>query len=402
MQDKVKRNGKKYQILSVLFLAWFIGYFDRVAINVAAIPLVKDFGFSAAQVGLIMSIFYLGYAPMQLVGGWMADKFGSRRILLGAITVWSIFTGLTGAAWNFISFLVVRFLFGVGEGPFPSATSVTVAELFEKEKRARAKSVLLSAQFLAVALGTVAVAALIGAVGWRVVFWILGIAGIFILGAFWSLLRKAKNTVTGASLDEVKKVPIKKLLKIKLVWKLMVVMFGYGIFNWGLISWMPSYWVNEKHLSMISMGILMGLPPLSAFLVSNINGWVLDKYLTGKEKYLIAFGALLAAVSLYLMSITPSITLGVVYMIFAISAVAVIATSCLSMPLKHLPDEIIGSATGLLNFGGQCAGIFSPAIMGFMISLFKGSYTAAFWFLMACIFVSFLTALTIKSEESLT
>ncbi len=401
MQDNVKRNTKKYQILSVLFLAWFVGYFDRIAINVAAIPLVKDFGFSAAQIGLIMSIFYLGYAPMQLVGGWMADKFGSRRILLGAITVWSIFTSLTGASWNFISFLVVRFLFGVGEGPFPSATSVTVAELFEKDKRARAKSVLLSAQFLAVALGTVVVAALMGAAGWRAPFWIFGIAGIVILGMFWSLLRKTKETVTGASLDEVKKVPIKKLLKIKLVWKLMVVMFGYGIFNWGLISWMPSYWVNVKHLSMISMGILMGLPPLSAFLVSNINGWVLDKYLPGKEKYLISFGALLAAVSLYLMSITPSITLGVVYMIFAISAVAVIATSCLSMPLKHLPDEIIGSATGLLNFGSQCAGIFSPAIMGFMISLFKGSYTAAFWFLMACILVSFLTALTIKSGESL-
>lgn len=401
MQDNVKRNKKKYQILAVLFLAWFIGYFDRVAINVAAIPLVKDFGFSAAQVGLIMSIFYLGYAPMQLVGGWMADKFGSRRILLGAITVWSIFTGLTGAAWNLTSFLVVRFLFGVGEGPFPAATSVTVAELFEKEKRARAKSVLLSAQFLAVALGTVAVAALMGVAGWRAVFWILGLAGFLILGVFWSLLRKMK-TVTGTSLDEVKKVPIKKLLKITLVWKLMVVMFGYGIFNWGLISWMPSYWVNEKHLSLISMGILMGLPPLGAFLVSNINGWLLDKYLMGKEKYLIAFGALLAAGSLYLMSITPSITMGVVYMIFAISAVAVIATSCLTMPLKHLPDEIVGSATGLLNFGGQCAGIFSAAIMGFMISFFNGSYTAAFWFLMACIFVSFLTALTIKSGESLT
>ena len=164
---------------------------------------------------------------------------------------------------------------------------------------------------------------------------------------------------------------------------------------------MPSYWVNVKHLSMISMGILMGLPPLSAFLVSNISGWLLDKYLTGKEKYLIALGALLAAVSLYLMSVAPSITLGVVYMILAISAVSLIATSCLTMPLKHLPDEIIGSATGLLNFGSQCAGIFSPAIMGFMISFFKGSYTAAFWFLMASILVSFLAALTIKSGEGL-
>ena len=209
MQDDVKRNGKKYQILAVLFLAWFVGYFDRIAINLAAIPLVKDFSFSAAQVGLIMSIFYLGYAPMQLVGGWMADKFGSRKILLGAITVWSIFTSLTGTSVNFISFLVVRFLFGVGEGPFPSATSVTVAELFEKEKRARAKSVLLSAQFLAVALGTVAVAALMGAAGWRVAFWILGVAGIVILGLFWSLLRRTKGPATGAPSEEVKKVPIK-------------------------------------------------------------------------------------------------------------------------------------------------------------------------------------------------
>ena len=55
---------------------------------------------------------------MQIPGGWLADRFGYRKVLISTILVWSIFTVLTGAAWSFLSIIVIRFLFGVGEGSY--------------------------------------------------------------------------------------------------------------------------------------------------------------------------------------------------------------------------------------------------------------------------------------------
>jgi len=64
------------------------------------------------------------------------------------------------------------------------------------------------------------------------------------------------------------------------------------------------------------------------------------------------------------------------------------------VPLKHFPSHLIGSATGLMNFGGQLAGSVAPVVMGSLIVAFHGAYLAAFWFLVGSAIVSFLIAMT--------
>lgn len=144
------------------------------------IPISQEFGLTETQVGLILSSFFLSYAIMQPIRGSLADKFGSRKVILVSVVVWSLFTILTGTAWSFLSLIVIRFLFGIGEGSYPSASSVAVAESFSQHERARAKSILTSATTIGSVLATLVAASLSQHFGWQIMFVILGVLGLFL------------------------------------------------------------------------------------------------------------------------------------------------------------------------------------------------------------------------------
>jgi len=120
----MKTKTQQYLILGVLFVSWIIGYFDKNAINVAAIQISKEFDLSPSQIGMIMSSFFISYSVMTLVGGILADKYGSRKVITTIMLLWSIFTALTGMAWSFASLVALRFVFGAAEGiPFHTILS---------------------------------------------------------------------------------------------------------------------------------------------------------------------------------------------------------------------------------------------------------------------------------------
>lgn len=172
MQSGFSRS-QKIASLSGLFLAWAVGYADRILMSVAIVPISHEFALDAGQAGLLLSAFYISYALMQLAGGWLSDHFGSRIVVVCCIVAWSVFTSATSFAWSFASLLVIRFMFGLGEGSFPPASSVTVAEVFPKSERARAKSFLISTVFLGNAAGAGLIGATVAYLGWRGSFHIL-------------------------------------------------------------------------------------------------------------------------------------------------------------------------------------------------------------------------------------
>ncbi|MMZ57506.1 MFS transporter [Aneurinibacillus migulanus] len=393
------KNKNKYLILGLLCLAWFVGYLDRVSMSIAIIPITKDFNLSPTQVGLVLSSFFIGYAFMQPIGGWLADKFGSKRILIMAIILWSLFTALTGIAWSFISLIVIRILFGIGEGSFPPASSVAIAEHFPKTERARAKTLLLSSTSIGSAVGALVVAAVVTSYGWRSMFIFLGFIGVVISILFWLYVRPSTQERENSKKQTANKVSVKQLLKIPTMQKLVIIFFGITIAGWGLNSWMPSYFVNVRHMDLISAGLSTAIAPLMGFVTSIASGWILDKFMVGREKYLIIIGASLAALFLYLMFNTPSVVLAVTYMTLCKMSMNLVESTVFVLPLKNLPEEFIGTGTGLINFGGQIGSTISPTVIGFLISMFNGSYNAAFWFLIALLTLSTIVGITLRSDK---
>jgi len=400
--EKSNVSKQKYIILGILFFTWIVNYLDKLSMNVAIIPIAEEFQLNETQAGLIISVFFMSYAVMQLVGGFLSDKYGARRMILISVVLWSIFTIMTGFAWSFISLIAIRLLFGIGEGSFPAASSLAIADNFPKAERGRAKSTLTAATTVGSMISAIVAAALIMSIGWRNLFFIFGTLGFFLTIALYFLLKP--NAQYSENTQTVKtKVPLKKLLKMPMLWQLMLMYFGVSIVNWGLTSWMPTYMVKVKHLDMVAMGALSIIPALAALVAVVLTGWLIDKHAVGKEKYLIMVGAFIAGISLFFMTYASSIVMVVTFQSLTTAGCLFATTTILTLPLKYFSHDVIGTATGFMYFGGQMAGAISPSVMGFVITLFNGSYSAAFLFLMVMIIIPIVTAITLRTKnEALT
>ena len=106
----------RWYILLLISLMYLITYLDRVNISTAAPVISKEFGFDKITLGAIFSAFVWAYALFQVPGGWLGDRLGPRRILTAIVTYWSVMTAATAMAGSAVSFIVVRFLFGIGAG----------------------------------------------------------------------------------------------------------------------------------------------------------------------------------------------------------------------------------------------------------------------------------------------
>jgi MFS family permease len=106
---------QRWTIVGLLSAALFINYVDRGTVPTAAHLIQNDLGFSAEQLGLLLSAFFWCYAPLQPVVGWLADRFGAQRVLGAGLALWACATMLVGVVYSFGALLALRVLLGVGE-----------------------------------------------------------------------------------------------------------------------------------------------------------------------------------------------------------------------------------------------------------------------------------------------
>ena len=179
----------RYLVAAGMFLLALLLYIDRVCISVAKDPIAGDLNLSDKAMGWILSAFALGYALMQVPSGMMADKYGPRKVLAGIVAFWSGLTALTGAAWNFLSMLGIRFLFGAGEaGAFPGM-SRAIYSWIPLQERGIITGINFSGSRLGAAFALPLVAYMITHFGWRMAFVILGVIGVVWAIGWWSLFR---------------------------------------------------------------------------------------------------------------------------------------------------------------------------------------------------------------------
>jgi len=375
-------RSQKMACLSGLFLAWAVGYADRILMSVAIIPISHELALDPRKAGMLLSAFYVSYALMQLAGGWLSDRYGSRIVVVLCIVMWSVFTSATSLAWSFASLLAIRFMFGVGEGSFPPASSVTIAEVFPKPERARAKSFLISTVFLGNAAGAGLIGATVAWLGWRGSFHILSAAGFAVALVLWFALRGGITAQRERAASRPRQM-WGSLLRTSMAWKLTAIWSFTSLLYIGVQSWMPSYLMQTWGVDLKQVGLATMLPNLIAFAGTNVVGLLLDKHGKGRERLFMVLGALFSAVFLALMMITASIYLLLMYWTLLLLAFNFVYATVFAAPLRHFPEHLIGSATGLMNFGGQIGGSVAPVAMGALIAATGGSYLAAFCLLLA-------------------
>ncbi|RFB88706.1 MFS transporter [Rhizobium leguminosarum bv. trifolii] len=396
MLAKIKR---RHVIIGMLFLCWVVGFIDKTAINIAIIPISEEFGLKSDHQGMIISAFFLAYSMTQLIGGYLVDRFGARRVLSSAVAVWSLGTAVSGAVHNAIGLAAARAMTGSGEAVFPAGGSVAITEHFEKSQMARAKSVLQSGASVGFAVGSIVITALIAAHSWRMMFFVLGGVGLALSAALFFVMKPADDTRVAK--EKVEKVSEKKrigaLLKNSLTWKITLVYFFTNIVFWGLQSWLPSYWVKVKGMSMVQMGAYSMIPPALGFISFLTCGWLLDRFFHQKEKYLICTGSAVSAVFIYLMANEESIPIAFAYLSVSNVFLNAISISVFVSIMKHFPQNTVGTATGLINSLAQIGSFASPMLIGAVLSATNQNYGIAFSVIVACAVVVCATATTLPA-----
>lgn len=408
----------------VLMTCYLVAWLDRMAINMAMPFIAKDLDFGPDKMGWVLSAFFAGYALFQIPGGVLSDKIGPRAVITFALAWWSLFTGLTGAATTFGVFLVVRFLFGIGEGLFPAAVWKVIGQFFSQRNRATANALVLSSIAIGPALTPLLLRPVLAHWGWRVAFYILGGTGLVAL----SLARKfifdspAKHPTMSATELAVFEADVRvnvtstdapssssssstgssyrELFGAPVVWALFFTALAGNITMYGWLNWLPTYLMKVKGLDLKGMALAASLPFAFGAAGCMLSGWVSDKWFRGRRKILVLVCQVFGGLALFGFTQVANASGFMVLQCAAGFLLFMSVGAIWALPMVLLPTRLMGAGAGFINMGGQIGGFLTNIIIGYVITLSGGDYRAGFNVLFGGLVLSALCVLLGVREGS--
>lgn len=365
--------------LVLLVLAVLINYVDRGNLSLAA-PLLKvEWGTSASQLGLLLSAFFWTYTALQFVMGLFVDRFGANRMMAMGFLVWSLAMVLTGAAVGFVSLLALRLLLGVGESVMFPASSKIMAQHLPERARGFANGLMNAAMRWGSAIGTFGGGLLMARYGWRASFLAIGIASLLWLPA-WS--RWKAPAAPAAEQGKTRSPGFGSILQRRSFWGAASGHFCANYLVYFLMSWLPYYLVQERHLSMAAMSVAAGALWVVDSISSIATGSIADLCIhygaspTRARKWAMAVGFSLAAASLVGCAFAGERTYLAWLIACAVgSGTANAGTFAFAQTLAgpHAAGKWVGLQNGIANM----AGVIGPALTGFLVD-WTGHFVAAF------------------------
>jgi MFS family permease len=328
----------------------FVNYVDRGNLATVGPLLIDQQGLSNAQLGLLLSAFYFTYAPAQLLAGWLCERVDVYRLLALAVAIWSLTTAATGLTVGFASLLALRLLLGLGESVVFPASSRLFAQLVPERRRGAANGWMAVGLAIGPAFGTFAGSLLAGHFGWQASFLVFG--GLSLLW-LWPWARFMR-TVPQASPGAFGRPPsYREMLGKRAAWGAYLGHFSSNYSFYFLISWLPTYLVKARGLSISQMGLVGGLLFYSVVAVSSVG----------------------VGVCLILCAVTPALALG--SLLVSAVFVGVESGPVYSIPQTLAGPRAAGRWVGVQNFFGNLAGIVAPYATGLMVDR-SGHYGWAF------------------------
>jgi ACS family hexuronate transporter-like MFS transporter len=365
---------------------------------------MKDFHFTSGQFGIILSIFFLGYVPFCFIGGWTADKFGPRKVMGWAAIVWSVFVAATVVGFNFVSLLIIRTLFGFGEGPQGSVTTKTMGNWFPQRELGTSIGIAQAATPLGGAIATPIIVGLLVTThdNWRIPFIAFGVIGIlFAIGWFvivrdrpeqhpWVTIKELAQINEGTLarrpqyLDDGTVPRISSYLKQPLVWSTAWAFFGYSWVLYTFLSWFPEYMLQKQHISLSNLAIAGAIPWLAGAVACALGGFVTDWIgrRTGNppvaRKWMIVICLFLVALLFSPIGLITSPVAAVVLMALIVFLLYMTTAQYFSMIGDIVPSSRLGGVMGFVHLIANLAGVVAPTVTGFLISGSNANWLAAF------------------------
>lgn len=346
-------------------------YVDRAVISAAKDSIMADLGLSLTQWGWIMAVFTLGYALFQTPSGYFADARGPRFVLTAILIFWSLLTTLTGFMKSFMSMLVVRFFFGVGEsGAFPALSKV-VFNWFPVKERGLVQGINFSGARIGAALALPFIAYLIEVIGWRYSFVFFGVTGIMFAVIWYIVFRDKPEEYKFIGEEErdyilanrqtpsvsKKRIPFFRILASGNMWLAMGQYVASNFTFYFTLSWMYPYLKDRFDLGGVEAGFYASAPLFAGALGNWFSGWLVDKLYT-PERIILSrripaiIGFVLAAAGMLLMLVAETPSVSIIFLSIAIFGADMTLSPSWTFCID-IAKENAGAVSGTMNMAGN-------------------------------------------------
>jgi MFS transporter, ACS family, D-galactonate transporter len=386
-----RKVGKyRWIVFTMVFLVTAINYLDRSTMGVAGPDIMGDLNISKTQFGILSSAFFWSYTLMQIPAGAIVDKLGARLTYTVAVIWWSIAQASIALTRSFGALIGLRVLMGIGESPaFPTNTRIMTDWLPSRE---RGLANGLSSMGMAVGSGlmTPVVAWVVATYGWKVSFFLTGLLGLVWVIA-WLFLFKNKPQESKAAKEEIEYImsgqpkeevqgkdvhsePEMKwyqFLKKRNVWVLLYGLFAQDYLLFLILTWLPTYLVVEKHMTLIKAGFNSVLPWVVAALGAIVGGKLSDYLITkgwssiSARKFALTLGTLLCTLIIPA-AFTNNIPLALTLISISMFGMMLANSNVWAVLSDIAPKRSIGKLSGIQNFVGNIAGWIAPLLTGFL------------------------------------
>lgn len=366
-------------LVFLLGAAVFLNYVDRGAMGIAA-PLMKgELGLSEEAYGIAFSAFFWIYAPVQFFAGWLCDRFSVYRLMAAGILLWAGATFLMGFAGGFASLLVLRILLGVGESiSFPGSSKI-IARHVPPERRGMANAAVAAGIAIGPAVGTLAGGLILGALGWRAIFFAFGMATLLWLMPWRQAVQSLPKT---GHHDAGARIPIGALLTKWPLWSMSIVHALGNYCFYFLLAWLPLYLTRARGFSIAEMTMLATLgyavQAACALGYGRFSDWWTrsGRSEAACRRAMMVASQLLAAAAIFGLAFAHSALAIGLLLCLAGAASAALSLNIYAVAQMFAGPRASGTWVGAQNAIGNLSGIIGPIVTGIVVQ--RAGYDSAF------------------------
>ena len=373
---------RRWLVTCFVLVITTVAFIDRVNLSVAAPVLIEEFHTNTAVMGLLLSSFSWTYTVLNMPAGALVDRIGTRIVYAAALTVWAAASFL-GAVVNSVGAMFgPRLLLGVGEAPFIPAAVRTVSDWLPRSERGLGSSVFISGVALGSAVGPPILAALVSSYGWRSSFIATGTLSLLVAVAWYAWYRHPAEDrrLSAEERDLIERdqepyqqegrAPWRVLVKHRDIWAITGGYFCLLYILFTFVSWVPSYLVADRHMTILKSGFATSVPWICAFVVTILAGRVSDiarrrGMSTVNARKLVLVSGMVAALAILGTAFSASATAAIVFLSISTSGISLAngaAWAATQDVVRHL--NLSGSAAGFINGLSNVGGILGPIVTG--------------------------------------
>lgn len=357
--------------LSLLVISVGINYIDRGNLSVAGVALKDELHLNGTQLGWLLSAFFWTYAGFQVVAGWLVDRYKVVWVYAIGYFIWSSATLLTGAVNGFAMLFALRLFLGMSESVAYPSYSKIIAAGFPERQRGIANGLIDAGSKLGPALGVLAGGMLLNHVGWRWLFIIIGGASMLWLIP-WAAIAGHIRTGASAHLSEGRAdtAGFGEILKHRDAWGTFLGLFCANYGWYFLLTWLPQYFILERHYSNTMMAQLGSLPFWSIATGAVLGGFASDRWIdAGATPTLVRKTFVIGGLTLFAFILLPAAMVKDQTLALWLLSIACFCLGLFSSNHWAITQTLAGTAaaakwTGMQNTSGNIAGIVVPVVTG--------------------------------------